>query len=1160
MAYRTEFVNRVPELKVLKKFLSDETTERIAVLVAAHGMGKTWLLDELCNDSIIQKMRVRVLNVNLTPLATESSFESLVSSIQLGLTEEHNVALRNAKKKIDETKTPVPITVNNYQRKRAEGTDITVTAPVEQLAGRDIININALPTSTLEPDWEQEKLTDALYADIVPLARSEIIFFILENWQEANLNIREWLKTKLIQPTQRDPAWRKVRILIASTIEVPEVSTKPIEISRLEEDSVKEYWEKKMHLPLPIPADFMKPMVYNPLRMSRLTRWASIQLNAGKLLTLPEAVNDLLNDPLCFSETIARAIERCALVRNLRSDIWNELESKTPQESRVTLEALGKAIGDWNLGEVTDEHISYRSDIRSELLRWWRETREEEEFRRLNTLIIAIYESRGNPRDGSESGGYQPEAIYHRFLIDENDGLEKLIESFEDTYSQYTRTAFDQAENLLKAAKEFEQRLQPLTQAWLRYFDIRIDWVLEQLSSEQVDKELQRISLEFANDTSILAKVLCAAVGWTRGEIASTNKQWQEGVHTFKQSLDLLHRIPTYRYDVRIKISLGNTFSDLAEVSGGFPNLPSSNSSDWRGFLVGLQHLPFTGYSSVVHRVGILPNLYFGTNYQSWLIAHLLMQAQRAYKDADVTLMHSVIARGSLENNLQAPGLGSGAGWRSRVTKLYTNPRRKNVETAAENSDLKRQLAEIGLRIAEIDHRLGLWSTAKKRYQDLREDVNLSIYRQAQVALGYGRSLLDEGNAADAIDYLLAALDKFHAIKSDRHSIATATALLGRAYSSKQINKLKDALDYYEESIEVYGSIKDYIRQTQISWELESLLTRSTGDEKVQKKIKELLAPLNEWHYIARFPAELLHWIRLFSVGCALPLSVIFFTIAAGLLALMVVAVESHVETVVEILFLPLVALWLYTGVYSIIGYLMVRYLGGRLVRIERDQPDTIQVTAEKLIYKTPQDKPLEILWENIDTIVTANYYGFSDQPISLSSKILIAGGEKPIETLDVTAEYEKPMEILGVTAGYEHLIKNIETHLKKETRDKPISRFPRDIKLFTSLLIGTLIALFIRFETLPKITVSDITNSSTSNNLPVTAFVLFYLIVALFVLPCVLLWQLTLHRIRVRRLKLSKPMKKFIPFGVILAVTAIFTLLLLGFIAVVQFAATIHN
>ncbi len=364
-------------------------------------------------------------------------------------------------------------------------------------------------------------------------------------------------------------------------------------------------------------------------------------------------------------------------------------------------------------------------------------------------------------RRNSRSTSTERELFYHQLVDSPDNAFVGLAGIFEDTADQY---ALDQAQGFLEQAAELERRekLTPAGTVWLAYFRARLN--LLKGTSDGDKGTLARLAESAPNEfLQVLAR-------WNLGILCVDHNHWSEGVRHQRAALDGFQRLKESGFAVRSMITLGRAYCDLAEASGGITLRRYERTSTARTVLYVVLNLPFLVYERLVRRLRFLPNWYFGTNYQNWIVAYLLTEGAKWYRQAHDQLVKA----------------GS-----------------------------TRPLFQIELVLADIDHRLNRWSRARNRYAALTQllgtDQAQNSYRRAQVALGLGRTMLEEHKFVAAEAELRDALSRFLRYEDSR-SVGLTAELLGQVHFAQK--QVQQAVVACQQSLAAYLAVGDSLSAT----------------------------------------------------------------------------------------------------------------------------------------------------------------------------------------------------------------------------------------------------------------------------------------------------------------------------------------------------------
>lgn len=710
----------------------------------------------------------------------------------------------------------------------------------------------------------------------------------------------------------------------------------------------------------------------------------------------------------------------------------------------------------------------YDQQVRDYLLTWWqRENREE--YRATSRLAQSYFQDQGRIAPFVERPMYEREVLYHMLVVDETAGLKHLAGLFEDALARYQR---GEAEGFAAQAIELGEILSPEGRLWAQYFEARLDLVYRR--GDAGEATFRNLADGESNP------VLQAVARWSLGELCQNQHDWSTAIKLYEASLKALRGERSWMYGARVMLAFGDAYRDLAEASGGFQEEDGAPRKGVRRLLHVLQHMPFLAYEWLVRRIGFLPSWLFGTDYQNWIIAYLLKEATNWYRRAEKQL--------------------------EQIGDVFG-------------------LTQTRLCLGELEHQLGRWSRAHRRYGRLLEQVEVqgSLYRTARVRLGQGRAFLDEGKYDRARPALLAALETFRRF-DDAESIGVTTALLGRLYVARDMPG--EAVSAYLESVEAFEAAEERLAQTRVLWVLEDLARRSDVPDAQREQVGRSIEQTAERHYIARFPDTLLRWFRRLALWGALPVSYVFAFVLGLALTLALSVVEGEFglavvggnvpATTLDILILVawaclpvLFSLWIYRLTYTLTGAIFVLWGGRKLVPIQEEQPRCFVTDAVGLAcHDIGTSSNRTVRWSDVSLFASIDEYQWK-QAINLVSRSVL-----------VTSS-GIPLVISGITTGYEHLQQDIADHLRSQAdgateRHLDIAYFDGRW-VFPAILASLAFALFAVCVGHPPLTYVD-----KATGVTVTAWLsstmLAFVPTLLLVLPAVTLWRIVRHRIHVQR------------------------------------------
>jgi hypothetical protein len=1103
-----DFVNRTTEFDQLIALVQGEIDTPIALLKASDGMGKTWLLEELRKTCGANE--IPTLWIDFSIMEADASYWSVSNLIERQLGPPFVPALFAAHKEIEKNRR-WPEQVANEIASRQDISKSAATATIEgAIDATNVvvgyqINFNH---PQKDQEWERTKLTDALNLDLTAFTAEKRLVVLIDDWDSANQEMRLWVRTSLLDWIDNNYADHPICAVIAGEylddILYERIS---INLTPLSESDVHEYWVEKRRLPSEIPPQLMSLLRGKPLHMSVIASALGARAKSGQAVGFAEAFVAILDDRLCIEPEIASIIRSAAVPVAFNQMILDDFVGY-----KIPFAKVKEYLKGWDLLQSSEAGgMVFHKDIRQNLLDWWREIKPDD-YLDLNRKALLYYEKQPSGRDDKSYTEHLANVIYHAFVINEyEEGLPRLIEHFEDAFSRYQRP---EAAALLKPVSEIKG-LQPLTQAWLRYFQLRLDITFQ---GEDFDPQpLYDLQAMPRDDLFALDDVLRVCSSWTLGEIAVQKQQWEAAIRLFEECEGILKSNVNQAmfYDARIFMSLGSTYRNLAEVLGGFPSDWQHETMSIAQLLGRVQNVPYALYRYFVRRWSIFPNWHFDPNYQAWLIASLLIKARKCYEKA--------------ENRLRTGAVSS-------------------------------LLEETRMYLADIEHRLGLWAWARKHYQVLHDSagaLNQTIYRRSLLTLQAQRAYLAEGDLDSiATQDLMTVANYFNSVH-DWHSAARAFAVLGAVKADFDNHQdMKAAIRYYENSITTFGLAADWVRRTQIAHTLEQLSCQPNFPEAMQPDIQNIVNSVQEWHYIARFPHRLLYQFRRWALLGALPLTYMLLLVGG----LMVIGRTlgtagsgfygfSLLDTLALVggALTPLVALWLYPIIYSIVGFLIVLQLTHKLKQIAQEQPAVLHLDSHGIHYSN-QDESL-LRWDEIRDWVTMDCYLIGKRPISLVSRTIVATDQHTCE-------------INGTTAGYAHAQQKMRELFSRANGGKEAQLQHRDFKAWKSFVVALVIALVITFALWPSLrsnfSVKDFTTGTTIS-LPLVGFLLPWVLIYWLTLPFVLLSHYSryvttrkraLPHIRVANLISSRSLW-LITFIITLLMFVIFIMLLLSGVSV---------
>jgi hypothetical protein len=735
--------------------------------------------------------------------------------------------------------------------------------------------------------------------------------------------------------------------------------------------------------------------------------------------------------------------------------------------------------------------LRYHDEVRTYLLAWWRRERPQL-FQEANRIALAHFTALTEASSSVERPIYEREKLYHLLVTDETAGIAYLSTRFEDACERYQ---LGHAEQLVAQLTELNEFLADSGRSWARYLEARLDMVYHRGDAgEGVFADLA---------SRVPDSILRAVAGWSLGQLRVSQRRWSQGISLYRASLRILQRDQAQMYAERVMLTIGDAYYDLANTCGGLHD----ERDPWFGsagrLLHVLRNLPFLAYNWIARRLSFFP-IWYGTNYQDWVIVYLLGTARRWYLRAERELRNRSDVQG---------------------------------------------LIEARLCLANLAYQLGYRKRARRRYATLltTEAIKGSLYRTAQIRLGQGRAFLDEGDLPQAQAALAEALATFVRFLDDR-SAGYAAALLGRAYLA--LDQPDQAALAYLESIRAFGTIQDQVARTQSVWALEDLTRYTPFAGELKQQIEAAIEAVSERHYITRFPDLLLRRFRRLALLGALPLTyyalpvVAFLTWGTSAFVIEGLTLVSGVGTSVAAkvasgailiacatLSFVLVTIWLYRLIYSLLGMVTVYLLGYRLVSVEQDQPSLIVLDIEGITrHDIGKGASISIQWFEVAVCAARNYYRWSTL-ITLFSNTIVAATSGAIVTID------------AITAGYDHMKQDIARHLSRQASGAR-QRDLNFVVLDSRWMLAT-IAVSLAFAQSLSGKLSFYLRPSPDQMvfLILTPLMISAGLTLLLLFPAVTLWRLVYYRSRIRS-AIGYQVGSLVPFWLLWLATVVCTLI----------------
>jgi tetratricopeptide (TPR) repeat protein len=1126
------FVNREAELDLLWQLAHGQSDWPLLWITAPSGMGKSALLAELRTRCLANQIRCAQIDFARWAYRSNPNYLAVVLDLwqqwNLGQFEELRYLIASTRSftplnsslqttdEIGASNDPVGQGVNGSAAppEAAPVVGDTITGTVSLVGPYSQVAIGKQIVQTLfvqgedTPELQQllrSRVTALFCERLAYRTASDQMVLLLDSWEEVIGHdgwLKEagaWLHDELLVPLSKAllPALRAV---LSSTDELGVSALVPylqrLSLGELAPTAVQEYFIRRGVVDL------------SPTEVQVL-----VEITGGVPLAMQLMATGIVQqrsrELLMSSQT--NALQAQTLIQNAVEHFLANLSQ--PEAQAVRLAAIPHWVNHTLLARLIPDEVDwekiftlpfiqqdeeradycYHPEVRNYLLGWWR-THEPSEFLAVNQQVLAQFQAHHTATRNPQQPTYadEQEVLYHLLITDEAAGLDYLTPRFEQACERY---ALGVAQGYVNQLVELHAQgsLTNTAQRWLQYFSAHLDLIHRR--GDRGEAVFQSL-IDYAPDP-ILEAMAQAGLGRLR----AGQQQWSEAIRLYRISLRVLVRRNATRSAARVRLHLGDAYNDMARYSGADVHAEEGEFGRRSRLLHLLQHFPFLVYEALVRRVRFLPNWYFGTNYQEWIVAYLRTEAAHWYRLAEQDLL-----------------------------------------TSGETSGLLR----VRLCLADLEHRLGHWARARYQYGKLaafvaQEDDPMG-YGAAQVKLGLGRTLWRERRLADAEVELQEALTAFRHFE-DHQALGESAILLGATLAA--LGRREEALSAYATGVTAFTRSKDGPACTQAVWALEDLLAGAPPSEAISSQVRQALAGVTERYYLTRFPNTFLRWFRRLALLGALPVS---YLVTMGLAFTLIIVLafwegeaglwrsgEGAADlvrslTLSAITVMPIfLSLWLYRLVYSLLGLVVVQWFGRRLVVIEEDQPSQIITNPTGLTYRDGRTgATLGVAWSEVAALVPIDYQQWH-RPITLISGTLL-------KTVSQTT-----MVLEAVTTGYEHLKRDIQRQVAASgTLVLQQSRAVALINgrwLLTLLVVASAFALYVHFfsslqisfVTLdkpvgqgPGVTIGTglpaVSPGSTQAVTGIASFLFSLVPLFLLLFPSLTLWRLAYHRLRLHR------------------------------------------
>ena len=653
---------------------------------------------------------------------------------------------------------------------------------------------------------------------------------------------------------------------------------------------------------------------------------------------------------------LAEALRLSAIPHGFDLDLLSALRGTAAQtpELLAAMQHLGL------VAEIAPAHFALHSTVRSYLL--GQAQRDPAGYGKANSRAATFFESRLHRGESQAIERDGAEQIFHLLAADEGRGLLRLRLAFEAAYG--TRN-LGLAEHLLDYAQEHEPILDDVSREWLRYFQAQLDQAFGPPGPSQ--------AVFAALAASSRDLLLRGQATRSLAESFVAGRQWLAALDYLQAALHIFEGLGLSLEIARTESALGSAYVELAGATGGLhPEIAATAGRAWCWWH-GLRHLPFLIYRWFSRRFSALPNLYFGTDYQNWLVIGYLYNAIGWFDRARATL-----AQGGVSDSPEV-----------RLTRTH-----------------------IEIRLAELWFRVERWSVAERLLANLAAApaVTASPYLAALVRLGLGRSQLARGAVRVAQTGFEKCLDTFEQY-GDRAAAANTHALLAEA--SLREGDRRAASEHFAAAAETSYQAGDLVNATGALAEARALV--GEGDSAAPaSRLAALEERVTRRAYVARFPGFLQRRYSRIAAYVALPLAYIFiglfginmvFSQLVRLVEFGIRSLPNHAArlaaigdvfaALIMLLILFLAALWLYELVYVVAGLFVARRL--RVPELVAEQPIYYMVDETGLSrFDDRGQLQCRLAWAEV--CVAASFdRGFTRTPLPLFSRFLVRGATSEI-------------------------------------------------------------------------------------------------------------------------------------------------------------------
>ncbi len=639
----------------------------------------------------------------------------------------------------------------------------------------------------------------------------------------------------------------------------------------------------------------------------------------------------------------------------LLSSLWGTAEDASTLVALLERAGLIAAIGPgW---------YTFQPTLRQLYLRRW-QTGDPHTYRQASAQAADFYLA--CPTFGEAE---RLEAVYHQLGADDALGLEALSQAFEDAW---TASRPGLAERLLQYANEQEPVLGTGARDWLRYFEARLD--LAQYRYPRSEQALLPLVAPEV-DPRLRAQALMSLA-----HVLAATQRWTEALRCYASAHDLFLDLDDPFSAARALQAQGIAYLHLASSLGGVEESAAVVEPRLLIWFRRFQYAPFLLYRWFSRRIPLLPNLYFGADYQDWIIFRLLYRAIRLLEQASC--------------------------------QLATVPEGAGLPVAEVRADIQ-------IHLADLYHRTGRWTKAQNLFAALTSapPVRADDYRRATLQLAQGRAALAQSLLNAAREHLAGARQVF-ARYNDQRALATTARLL--AETEVAAGNLSEAILLYAASADTSLAVDDLLASTHVWTALQEMRQRFTLTAAVQSQLDALEQKLERRAYIMRFRGDLLQRFRTLATRLAayviLPLTYLLMSalhlarlhwavigLVAQIMPRQTPLLSDLVSSIVLFLAGLLPAVWIYAFFYVLIGWIFVRRLD--LDDIAQLQTEFVVTVPEGITTRDEKGQLSELPWAEVQSYVSANR-SIWRVPVALFSRLFVTSEATPVVVDGVARHY----------------------------------------------------------------------------------------------------------------------------------------------------------